>query len=266
MSKEIEVARDVLQDNTQNAVANRQRFGREGVYVVNLMSGPGAGKTTLLERTAEALGKRVRMAVITGDIATTRDADRIGRHGVPALQINTGGACHIEAHQIARAADDLKTGKLDLLIIENVGNLVCPAEFESGRARQGDDAFLHRRPRQAGQVPAHVPGVAPPSFSIRWICSPTPTSTWRQPWPTPVLSTPPSKSSRCRPGRARVCKPGSTGCWRAWQPPGAPNMDPRQGRRILVSGVVQGVGFGRGCGAWRSRRDWRAGSSMTAKA
>ena len=132
MSKEIEVARDVLQDNTQNAVANRQRFGREGVYVVNLMSGPGAGKTTLLERTAEALGKRVRMAVITGDIATTRDADRIGRHGVPALQINTGGACHIEAHQIARAADDLKTGKLDLLIIENVGNLVCPAEFDLG--------------------------------------------------------------------------------------------------------------------------------------
>jgi hydrogenase nickel incorporation protein HypB len=96
------------------------------------MSGPGAGKTTLLERTAEALGKRVRMAVITGDIATTRDADRIGRHGVPALQINTGGACHIEAHQIARAADDLKTGKLDLLIIENVGNLVCPAEFDLG--------------------------------------------------------------------------------------------------------------------------------------
>jgi hydrogenase nickel incorporation protein HypB len=132
MSREIEVARDVLQDNTDNAEANRQRFRREGVYVVNLMSGPGAGKTTLLERTAEALGKRVRMAVITGDIATTRDADRIGRHGVPALQINTGGACHIEAHQIARAADKLGAGRLDLLIIENVGNLVCPAEFDLG--------------------------------------------------------------------------------------------------------------------------------------
>lgn len=132
MSKEIEVARDVLQDNAQNAETNRQRFGREGVYVVNLMSGPGAGKTTLLEKTAEALGKRLRMGVITGDIATTRDADRIGRYGVPALQINTGGACHIEAHQIARAADDLKSGKLDLLVIENVGNLVCPAEFDLG--------------------------------------------------------------------------------------------------------------------------------------
>jgi hydrogenase nickel incorporation protein HypB len=131
MSKAIEVARDVLHDNSQNADANRRRFSRDGVYVVNLMSGPGAGKTTLLERTAEGLGQRVRMAVITGDIATTRDADRIGRHGVPALQINTGGGCHIEAHQIARAADEL-TGKLDLLIIENVGNLVCPAEFDLG--------------------------------------------------------------------------------------------------------------------------------------
>ena len=131
MSKEIEVARDVLQDNTQNADANRRRFDRDGVYVVNLMSGPGAGKTTLLERTAEGLGKRVRMAVITGDIATTRDADRIGRHGVPALQINTGGGCHIEALQVARAAANLK-GQMELLIIENVGNLVCPAEFDLG--------------------------------------------------------------------------------------------------------------------------------------
>jgi hydrogenase nickel incorporation protein HypB len=132
MSKEIEVAREVLQDNSQNAETNRQRFRREGVYVVNLMSGPGAGKTTLLERTAEALGKQVRMAVVTGDIATTRDADRIGRAGVRALQINTGGGCHIEAHQIARAVDDLGAGPLDLLIIENVGNLVCPAEFDLG--------------------------------------------------------------------------------------------------------------------------------------
>jgi hydrogenase nickel incorporation protein HypB len=132
MSKAIEIERDVLHDNRENADANRQRFNREGVYVVNLMSGPGAGKTTLLERTAEGLGSRVRMAVITGDIATTRDADRIGRHGVPALQINTGGGCHIEAHQIARAADDLAMAKLELLIIENVGNLVCPAEFDLG--------------------------------------------------------------------------------------------------------------------------------------
>jgi hydrogenase nickel incorporation protein HypB len=132
MSKEIEVAREVLQDNSLNAESNRKRFRREGVYVLNLMSGPGAGKTTLLERTAQALGKQVRMAVVTGDIATTRDADRIGRAGVRALQINTGGGCHIEAHQIARAVDELAAGPLDLLIIENVGNLVCPAEFDLG--------------------------------------------------------------------------------------------------------------------------------------
>ena len=132
MSTEIVVAQDVLHDNSQNAEANRRRFAREGVYVVNIMSGPGAGKTTLLERTAEALGKRLRMAVVTGDIATTRDADRIGRFGVRALQINTGGGCHIEAHQIARAADQLAPDPLDLLIIENVGNLVCPAEFDLG--------------------------------------------------------------------------------------------------------------------------------------
>jgi len=132
MSTEISVAQDVLQDNAQNAEANRRRFSREGVYVVNLMSGPGAGKTTLLERTAEVLGKRLRLAVITGDIATTRDADRLSRGGVRALQINTGGACHIEAHQIARAVDNLGSTPLDLLIIENVGNLVCPAEFDLG--------------------------------------------------------------------------------------------------------------------------------------
>ncbi len=132
MSTEIVVAQDVLHDNSQNAEANRRRFSRDGVYVVNLMSGPGAGKTTLLERTAEALGRRLRMAVVIGDIATTRDADRIGRAGVRALQINTGGGCHIEAHQIARAADQLAPEPLDLLIIENVGNLVCPAEFDLG--------------------------------------------------------------------------------------------------------------------------------------
>ncbi len=131
MSTQIEVARDVLHDNSENAQSNRQLFAQRGLYVLNLMSGPGAGKTTLLERTAAGLGQRLRMAVITGDIDTTRDADRIARHGVPALQINTGGGCHIEAHQIARSMKQL-SGELDLLIIENVGNLVCPAEFDLG--------------------------------------------------------------------------------------------------------------------------------------
>jgi hydrogenase nickel incorporation protein HypB len=129
---EIAVGKDVLHDNAEDARANRERFDRAGVYVLTVMSGPGAGKTTLLEKTAEALKSRLRLAIVTGDLETRRDADRLGRHGIPALQINTGGACHIEAHQIARACDSLELGRLDVLIIENVGNLVCPAEFELG--------------------------------------------------------------------------------------------------------------------------------------
>jgi hydrogenase nickel incorporation protein HypB len=132
MTVTVPVERNVLQDNTRDAQANRERFARAGVYVLNLMSGPGAGKTTLLERTVDALNSRMRLAVIAGDLATRRDADRIGRHGVPVVQINTGGACHIEAHQIARAADQFELSEFELLIIENVGNLVCPAEFDLG--------------------------------------------------------------------------------------------------------------------------------------
>lgn len=129
---EVSVAQDVLGDNARDAQRNRERFAQAGVYVLNLMSGPGAGKTTLLERTAEALAGRLRVAVIAGDLETRRDADRIGRHGVPVTQINTGGACHIEAHQIARACEAFDLAALDLLIVENVGNMVCPAEFDLG--------------------------------------------------------------------------------------------------------------------------------------
>jgi hydrogenase nickel incorporation protein HypB len=132
MTTEVSVARDVLEDNTEGARKNREMFAKAGVYVLNLMSGPGAGKTTLLERTAAALGKKIRMAMVTGDIATRRDAERIERHGVPVVQINTGGACHIEAHQIARAVAEFPLVDIDAVIIENVGNLVCPAEFDLG--------------------------------------------------------------------------------------------------------------------------------------
>jgi hydrogenase nickel incorporation protein HypB len=128
----VSVAEDVLYDNARDADANRERFARAGIYVLNLMSGPGAGKTTLIERTAETLGSRMRLAVITGDIATRRDAERIERYGVPVVQINTGGACHIEAHQIADAASGFALSEFEVLIIENVGNLVCPAEFNLG--------------------------------------------------------------------------------------------------------------------------------------
>jgi len=132
MTTQVDVGRDVLQDNARDAQANRERFARAGIYVLNLMSGPGAGKTTLLERTVGALNPRMRLAVIAGDLETRRDADRIGHHGVPVVQINTGGACHIEAHQIAKAAAQFELSEFELLIIENVGNLVCPAEFDLG--------------------------------------------------------------------------------------------------------------------------------------
>jgi hydrogenase nickel incorporation protein HypB len=112
--------------------ANRDRFGRHGIFVVNLMSAPGSGKTTLLERTLERTKDRWRVAVIEGDIQGTADADRLRRFAVPVRQINTLGACHLDPRQVAAALVDVDLGALDLLIIENVGNLVCPAEFDLG--------------------------------------------------------------------------------------------------------------------------------------
>ena len=129
---EVAIQRDVLSDNDAAAAANRARFGAAGTYVLNLMSGPGSGKTTLLERTAERLRGRVRLGVIVGDIQTRRDADRIGRHGVAVHQVNTGGGCHLDARMVAAALDVMDPADFDVLIVENVGNLVCPAEFDLG--------------------------------------------------------------------------------------------------------------------------------------
>ncbi len=131
---EIDVQRDVLDDNAQAANANRVRFAAAGLYVMNLMSGPGAGTTTLLERTGAGLRGRLRVAVIAADLETSRDADRIARHGAPVIQINTGGACHTDARLLATGLDQLDLPSLDVLIIENVGNLVCPAEFDLGES------------------------------------------------------------------------------------------------------------------------------------
>jgi hydrogenase nickel incorporation protein HypB len=129
---DIHVESDLLASNQTIAQHNREHFSAHGVYVLNLMSGPGAGKTTLLERTLEALGGRLRVGVIEGDVQTRIDADRIARHGVPVVQINTGGACHLDARQVGSRLDQLALDELDLLVIENVGNLVCPAEFDLG--------------------------------------------------------------------------------------------------------------------------------------
>ena len=116
---EIPVHGDLRASNQEVARLNRQHFGEHGVYVVNLMSGPGSGKTTLLEQTVQELARRWRIAVIEGDIQTSRDAERIARHGVTAIQINTKGACHLDARQIAAHVKRLNLDEVDLLFIEN---------------------------------------------------------------------------------------------------------------------------------------------------
>lgn len=130
------VMEGVLDANDALAQANRARFDQAGVYVINLMSSPGAGKTTLLERTLERMSSTSRLAVLEGDVQTTLDADRLARFGIPVVQINTdpgfGGECHLDANMVRCALPSLPLEDVDILIVENVGNLVCPAEFKVG--------------------------------------------------------------------------------------------------------------------------------------
>jgi len=128
----INVMADILQANDRIAALNRQVFDGNRNLVLNLMSSPGAGKTTLLEKTAEALKGQLRLGVIVGDIETTRDADRLESHSLPAVQLTTGSACHLDANMIASVLGRIDLASIDVLIIENVGNLVCPAEFSLG--------------------------------------------------------------------------------------------------------------------------------------
>jgi hydrogenase nickel incorporation protein HypB len=130
-TKTILVFRDLLATNKQAAAAIRQELRTRGILAVNLMSSPGSGKTTLLESLADRLKDRYRMAVIEGDIETERDAERIRAKGIPAWQITTGGACHLEARMIGRVLGDVPAA-IDFLFIENVGNLVCPASYDLG--------------------------------------------------------------------------------------------------------------------------------------
>ena len=127
----IKVVQNVLRANDAVAAENRQRFGALGLTVLNLISAPGSGKTALLERTLDALNAG-RCAVLVGDLATTRDAERLGRHCPNVVQINTGKGCHLDAAQIAAGLRDLAVDQLDWLFIENVGNMVCPTEFDLG--------------------------------------------------------------------------------------------------------------------------------------
>ena len=128
----VSVVKNVLAANDRIAADNRELFDKNKVYVINLMSSPGAGKTSLVERTILALRDKYKIGVIEGDIQDTYDADRIAKLDIPVVQINTGGACHIDGNMIREALPTFDLSKTDLLIVENVGNLVCPAEFKIG--------------------------------------------------------------------------------------------------------------------------------------
>ncbi len=146
MKKQVDILQDILGTNQKIAGEIRAACAKKGILVVNLMSSPGSGKTTLLESLAGRFKDRLRMAVIEGDIETERDAERIRAKGIPAWQITTGGACHLEARMVARLLPALGAA-VDILFIENVGNLVCPAGYDLGEslrivllsAPEGDD-------------------------------------------------------------------------------------------------------------------------------
>jgi hydrogenase nickel incorporation protein HypB len=129
---EIKVIKDIMGANEQIAQKNRQLFDRNKVFVVNVMASPGAGKTSLILETIKRLKGRVKVGVVEGDISSSLDAEAIGKEGVPVVQINTGGECHLDANMTSSALGNLPLEDIRLLLIENVGNLVCPAEFNLG--------------------------------------------------------------------------------------------------------------------------------------
>ncbi|MBF0118658.1 MAG: hydrogenase nickel incorporation protein HypB [Desulfobacterales bacterium] len=136
---EVKIIRKVLDVNDAIAHKNRNLFKEKGIFVINVMSSPGSGKTSILEKTLSHLVPEVSCAVIVGDISTTNDADRLAKQNAPVVQINTdgfGGDCHLTAHVIESALSSFDLDKIDLLIVENVGNLVCPAEFDIGEDKR----------------------------------------------------------------------------------------------------------------------------------
>lgn len=131
-SRKIAVELDILARNNRFAAENRALFAAKGIFALNFVSSPGSGKTTTLERTLKDLAGRYRCAVIEGDQQTDNDAVRIAATGVPVKQINTGAGCHLDAHMVGHAVEEFDLDALDLLLVENVGNLVCPASFDLG--------------------------------------------------------------------------------------------------------------------------------------
>jgi len=133
---EIKVVKDILGANEQIAQRNRQLLDSNHVFAVNLMSSPGAGKTSLILQTIKRLKGKTRLGVVEGDISSSLDAEAIGKEGVPVVQINTGGECHLDANMTSTALGNVPLKDIELLLIENVGNLVCPAEFALGEHRK----------------------------------------------------------------------------------------------------------------------------------
>lgn len=132
LNVKIEVMKNILSENDKIAEENRKLFNDKKIFVINLMGSPGSGKTSLLELTLAKLKDEIKIAVIEGDLFTAKDAERIENHNVPVVQINTAGGCHLDAAMVKRAIESLDLDSLDLIIVENVGNLVCPAEFDVG--------------------------------------------------------------------------------------------------------------------------------------
>ena len=128
----IKIFSNIMKSNEDMALKNRQIFNHYHIPVINMMSSPGSGKTSVLEKTIDALGKKIRIAVLEGDLQTDRDARRIGKYDVQVAQINTDGACHLDANMVNKALSAFDFNKIDLFFIENVGNLVCPAGFDLG--------------------------------------------------------------------------------------------------------------------------------------
>lgn len=147
MNKKVSIVEDILSANDQIALQNRSRFDDSRLFAINLMASPGAGKTSVIMATVEILKGEYQMAYIDGDIATSIDTEKVAQLDIPAVQINTGGQCHLDATMIQNALSQLQLSELDLLIVENVGNLVCPTAFRLGVHRnvliastpEGDD-------------------------------------------------------------------------------------------------------------------------------
>ena len=146
----IDVRKNILSDNENEAETIRQDLADKNIFMVNVMASPGAGKTSLIIQTLRRLKKQLRLAVIEGDIESTVDAEKIQAEGIPAVQIRTGGACHLDAPMVTAALDKLELSRVDMVFIENIGNLICPAEFDTGANLQvmilsvpeGDDKVL----------------------------------------------------------------------------------------------------------------------------